>query len=190
MEFLHRFPLATIAMNKIYIQNNMITYESLFNGRHRDGYWTAHKDQSWVLDLEKVISIVGINCMNGDDDSYFLGFIDVDLKKYFLNITWEIDGFKMIKPLIEEKFKIELTEWRNDFYDGTKILYPKSLKDKRLYKNSFWKSLRKLMLLDHVADGKLNDDIFNYTRYYGKTTYILFPQKIMYKYVGRNLNKL
>ena len=150
-------------MNKIYIQNNLITYESEFDGRHRDGLWTAHKDQSWILDLEKVISIVGINCMDGDDDSYFIGFIDIDLKKYFLNITWGIDGFEIIKPLIEEKFKTELTKWRIDFYDDAKILYPESLKNEKLYKNSLWKSLRKLMLLDHVADGKLNDNIFKKT---------------------------
>ncbi|AUC14391.1 hypothetical protein BTO06_04180 [Tenacibaculum sp. SZ-18] len=150
-------------MNKIYIQNNLITYESELNGRHRAGYWTTHKDQSWVLDLEKVISIAGINCMDGDNDSYFLGFIDIDLKKYFLNVTWEIDGFEILKPLIEEKFKIELTQWRIDFYDDVKILYPESLKNERLYKNSLWKSIRKLMLFDHVADGKLNDNIFKKT---------------------------
>ncbi|WP_348744010.1 hypothetical protein [Tenacibaculum sp. 190524A05c] len=152
-------------MNKIYIQNNLMTYESEFNGIYKNGYWTAHKDQYWILDLEKVISIVGINCMDGDDDSYFLGFIDIDLKKYFINITREIDGFEILKPLIEKKFKIELTKWWIDFYDDAKILYPESLKNERLYKNSLWKSLRKLMLLDHVADGKLNDNIFKKTSY-------------------------
>ncbi|CAL2056493.1 hypothetical protein T190820D02B_10504 [Tenacibaculum sp. 190524A05c] len=34
--------LTVIAMNKIYIQNNLITYESEFNGIHKNGYWTAH----------------------------------------------------------------------------------------------------------------------------------------------------
>ncbi|CAL2056496.1 hypothetical protein [Tenacibaculum sp. 190524A05c] len=103
--------------------------------------------------------------MDGDDDSYFLGFIDIDLKKYFLNITREIDGFEILKPLIEEKFKIELTKWWINFYDDAKILYPQSLKNERLYKDSLWKSLRKLILLDHVADGKLNDNIFKITKH-------------------------
>ena len=147
-------------MNKIYIKNNIITYESEFNGRQNGRNWTAHKDQSWVLDLEEIISIAGINCMDGDDDSYFLGFIDIDLNKYFLNITYQIDGFEKLKSLINTKFKIELTEWRYDFYDGVKIIYPRYLTGKRLYKRSFWKSLRKAMLIDHVADGELNDNIF------------------------------
>ena len=98
--------------------------------------------------------------MDGDDDSYFLGFIDIDLNKYFLNITYQIDGFEKLKSLINTKFKIELTEWRYDFYDGVKIIYPRYLTGKRLYKRSFWKSLRKAMLIDHVADGELNDNIF------------------------------
>ena len=147
-------------MNKIYIENNLITYQSEFNGKHRKGYWTAHKDQSWALDLEKIIAIAGINCMDGDDDSYFLGFIDVDLNKYFINITWEIDGFKKLKELIENKLEIELTEWRNNVYNGTKIIYPKSFTNQKLYKKSLWKSIRKAMLLDHIADGELNGNIF------------------------------
>ncbi|WP_025665512.1 hypothetical protein [Aquimarina megaterium] len=147
-------------MNKIYIDNNLIKYDSQYDGMHSKGYWTMNKDQSWVLSLDEIMAIGGINCMDGDDDSYFIVFIDVNLRKYFLNITRDIDGIQKLHELFEKRFQIGLKEWCTDFNDGEEIIYPKSIAENRLYKKSFKSKLRKMFMIDHVADGELNDIIF------------------------------
>ncbi|PKV51531.1 hypothetical protein ATE84_3616 [Aquimarina sp. MAR_2010_214] len=146
-------------MNKIYIENNLIKYDSKYDGMHSKSYWTMNKDQSWILDLDKVLAIGGINCMDGDDDSYFIVFIDSNLKKYFLNVTWEILGINKLHELFEKRFQIGLTEWCKDFYDREEFIFPKSIAKKKLYKKSIKKKLRKILMLDHVADGEFNDVI-------------------------------
>ena len=114
-------------MNEIKIENNLIKYICKYNRGEYEDSWVRNKDQPWRINIDLVQLIGGINRMCGDNDSYFIVFIDNNLKKYFLNITYDIDGIQELNKLFEERFKIKLREWCVDFYDNEKIIYPQKM---------------------------------------------------------------
>lgn len=142
-------------MNRITIDNNIIKYESKFSSHD--------KDKSWTLDSNQVLLVGGINRMDGDDDSDLLLFIDNAQQKYFLNLTFEIEGIEEFRAFFEQNFEVEMFVWSNGFHDSEKVLYPKSMSEKKLYSKSWKKKLRNIFAIDHAAaDGELADEVIEY----------------------------
>ncbi|WP_196887778.1 hypothetical protein [Aureivirga sp. CE67] len=138
-------------MNQIEIQGDKVIYTSNFH--------SYDKDISWNLDVKSISFIGFVNCMDGDDDSDFLVFIDKELDKYFLNISRNLNGKESFKLLLEKNFNIKLEDY--DLIEQSKniIIYPKEYLGRNLYQNSFKKSMLKISGFCHVADGELNDFI-------------------------------
>lgn len=143
-------------MNSISIDNNKVHYHSQ--------HTYVYKGKSWTLHLDDVEVIGGINLMDGDDDSIFILFVDKNLQKYFLNLTWEIDGYKSFKKLFETTFETDLNDWSLDFYDNEKVIYPPHLSGHKLYQSSWRKRLRILFARDHLADGELSEEVIDYLK--------------------------
>ena len=97
--------------------------------------------------------------MVGDEDSDFLVFIDGSLNKHIINLTYELDGFSSLEAFLFNAYNIKLEEAFYELNDSNKIIYPRSLKGHALYDSSWKSKLRGFFGLDHVANGKIRQEV-------------------------------
>ena len=95
-------------MHRIKIENSKIHYHIEYR---------SFRVKSWQLALNNILLIGGVNCMDGDEDSCFLVFVDRALKKYFLNLTHKPTGLLEFQAQFEALFQIKMDAWTKDFYD-------------------------------------------------------------------------
>jgi len=138
-------------ISNITISDNKIWFESIDN--------SSDQDVSWKLDIDAICVIGFINRMNGDDDSDFLVFIDKKLKKYFLNLSKPLDGWRLVEQYLTKYFSIR---FNHQVYDSELVLFPQEFNSEKLYQTSFSKSFKTLFSITHVADGELSEKIKNY----------------------------
>lgn len=121
------------------------------------------KEPDWILHIDDV-KAVGINrVMDGDDDSFFIVFVDNSNTLYFINNTWNSRNEEH-ENLISFVFEFQFN-W-GEVVDTNQILYPVELKGRPIFKkwSSNFKTLffelkRVLRINTHIASGILTEEV-------------------------------
>ena len=126
-----------------------------------DDHGSLNYDKSWILDLNSIKAIGIVNRMRGDDDSYFLIFVDKSNQKYYINLNIKFGGYTELIDWLRFSFSIEEKDLIvPDEMNDNLILFPIALKGKAIYKKkNFLTKIKLLLGLKHVAFGELSEII-------------------------------
>lgn len=125
----------------------------------------SHLEPDWSLSISDIKLIATNRIMDGDDDSFYLIFVNRNNELFFLNNTWNKNESAIVS-LIEETFDLEI-DWEVTI-DTNRIIYPNELVGQRLYKRRTrnWKTfvheLKRLFRVRvHSASGIIREEIAN-----------------------------
>lgn len=126
----------------------------------------SRTESDWGLDI-KEIKIIGYSrVMDGDDDSFFIIFIDFSNQLYIVNVTWD-ELSEQVESLLHKEFNISF-DWEK-VIDESYVLFPLDLFHQPLYKKwyrdyqSFLFEFKRFFCYkSHVASGVLTDEILSF----------------------------
>ncbi len=137
--------------NKIVIDNDIIKYCSK--------EYSSNYDKSWSLKIRDIKIIGAINRMQGDEDSLFLIFIDKSNKEYYMNTSKLINGFDDFIYVLKEKFNINFEKLDKLFNFKPMVIYPEAYKNINLYEFDIFHLLKRMIGINHIASGKVNNKL-------------------------------
>jgi hypothetical protein len=130
----------------IIINNNVIKLQAKYYG--------YHSDVSWDLDINEIKIIGAVNRMAGDNDSFFLVFIDHKMRPHIVNTTYLETGREELFTLLKAKFEINILHWEQSLEDKDVVLYPKEYEGKKLYDFNLIQFIKRITGFVHVASGR------------------------------------
>lgn len=145
---------------KLIAENGVLVYTS------NKKLGQSRLEPDWSLSISDIKLIATNRIMDGDDDSFYLIFVNRNNELFFLNNTWNKNESAIV-ALIEETFDLEI-DWEVTI-DTNRIIYPNELAGQRLYKRRTrnWKTfvheLKRMFRVGvHNASGILRDEIKTY----------------------------
>lgn len=117
--------------------------------------------KSWELSVNDIALVAIIHCMDGDEDSDILIVVDWQMKKYFVNLTYQPEGLAEFQDQFEAVFMTKMYGLTNQ-YDIAKIIYPKKHLGERLYQDSWIATFKSSLWIHYYADGKIRPELTKY----------------------------